>query len=237
MKTIKAKVHMLPTENGGGGIIFKDTQPPKGLYFRLNHTPEFIDCVYYHLYITTDEEIKEGDFVFINGEVMKFIKMIGDNVLFHRIILTNLSGKEFSGHLSMIQGKVIATTDPKLNQCEGCRRAKHSDSIYTCSCISTSLPQIHQSFIEGYCKAGGIDKVLVEMEYTGKGKWITGEWTKIYKPKLNPDNTIIIHSVEEKYTKEQREDIIQLIKSAFYKGMVHERGSKIDIDKWIEENL
>jgi hypothetical protein len=113
--------------------------------------------------------------------------------------------------------------------------------------FDTALPKIPQSFIEEYCKQGGIDKVLVEymdiemcFNYDGThfGKDCSckgGDFR--YLPKLNPDNTIIIHPIGDKYTEEQRKDIIQLIKSAFYNGIGHAKGSKMDIDKWIEENL
>ena len=98
-------------------------------------------------------------------------------------------------------------------------------------------PQIPQSFIEEYCKAGGIDKVLVEMTGT---EW--KEHTKIWMESMGDDpedfekkselktdsnNCIIIHPVEEKmYSRKDMED-------AFHAGSLLD----IPFDKWIKENL
>ena len=167
-------------------------------------------CQAYHLYITTEGEIKKGDWY-----------MLGNLV---RQALGNL-GKPDEGKFL----KIIATTDPKLTP-SGTTDFGAEQGILM-------MPQPSQSFIEDYCKAGGIDKVLVEVEYTGKGKWITGEWTKIYKPKLNPDNTITIHPVEEKMY--SRKEVGELIKKFYYKDLTDIINSDIGggIDKWIEENL
>ena len=68
--------------------------------------------------------------------------------------------------------KIIATTDSKLK-----------------------LPQPSQSFLEEYCRKGGIDEVDVEYDY-GMVAW------KI-EPVVNSDNTINIHLIKDTYTEEE----------------------------------
>ena len=205
MKAIKAKVHMLPTK-WGYGTIYKSgsvitIHEPR--LHKLEWTPQ-------HLYITTDEEIKEGDWV-----IQQFKGEDAD--------VCQITNGEYE-IAPDIQRKIIATTDPKLFvKIEGQKN------------LEGSLPQIHQSFIEEYCKAGGIDEVLIEYEefsLNGGGR----PNATVLEPKLNPDNTIIIHPVEEKMY--SREEVIQVIKGfdgARFAAEHMEKG--FDTDKWIEENL
>lgn len=88
--------------------------------------------------------------------------------------------------------KIIATTDPKL--------------------IAEGVKQILQQFIEEYCKAGGIDKILVEIECLTSTHTSIVDFSKdpmetkaLSKPKCveyalktDSNNCIIIHPVEEK---------------------------------------
>ena len=266
---------MLPSEKPsqilfdtvGGELVYN---PPVPQEKTVNVKPQ-------HLYILSNEEIKEGDWC-INSEITE------DHQDYMKVY--QYEREQYAG-----TRKIIATTDPKLHTNEIVEEDMHM--------YKKSLPQIPQSFIEEYCKAGGIDEVLVSVdsylnipvgtsvkfndrlpstlkEYEGlDGRVIWGvedrldvgnncikveflnkynnvcnlnasvcHWYKsikhLYynKVAIDSNNCIIIHPVEEKmYTEEQRKDIIELVKSAFYNGIAHERGSKMDIDKWIEENL
>lgn len=73
--------------------------------------------------------------------------------------------------------KIISATDKSL-KCHGCKNNMWRD-LYKCSC----LPKPSKSFIEKYCKLGGIDKVLVSYE-------------DINKVKVDVRNEISIHSIE-----------------------------------------
>ena len=196
---VEAKVHMLPTEDGitlnsicvdptfGLGIIIMKngvecfyslhssggsiTTPwERNLGYRLTNQ---------HLYVTTDEKIKEGDHILMNGnKVTTATKYIAECIKNN----TMDSAKNCR--------KIIATTDPKLTDCinldkpcialtdickkKGCKR----------------LPQPSQSFIEEYCEAGGIDKVLIPFRWGNPEKTIK-HYTK------DSNNCIIIHPVEE----------------------------------------
>ena len=124
--------------------------------------------------------------------------------------------------------KIIATTAPKLAKLIAGGGEGNAG-------VWKMLPQIQQSFIEEYCKAGGIDKVLVEYEEMciddncdGSGKCGPCLITKQVL-KTDSNNCIIIHPVEEKmYSKEE---VIKMFWDC--------HGGVLDQDqiKWIKENL
>ena len=71
--------------------------------------------------------------------------------------------------------KIIATTDKKL-----------------------ILPEPSKGFLEAYCKAGGIDEVLVEYEYTGGHEEIPVHmWHTL---KVDRNNTITIRQEKKEFT-------------------------------------
>lgn len=132
-----------------------------------------------HLYITTDGKPKKGEYGYNTLE--KIVSKIEVDDINHT------------------WKKIIATTDPKLTV------EVRKELLVGSTTVPRLLPQIPQYFIEEYCKAGGIDEVFVEFENTAKG-WqslanhgakgstiIPDDW----KPKLNPDNTIIISKITE----------------------------------------
>jgi hypothetical protein len=125
--------------------------------------------------------------------------------------------------------KIIATTDPKLIEGEW---VGDKDDFQD---FKEGVLNIPQSFIEEYCKAGGIDEVLVECDYPIK-EWDKNDvpgldnkvWITKLEPKLNPDNTIIIQMYS-------REEVGSKIKE-FVKEYAYEWDMD-DINEWIEENL
>ena len=234
MKTIKAKVHRLPTE-GDSHILYRDSDDKLIYHSRLQNNKGFVHLKTYHLYFTTDEEIKEGDWFINTGSgghpTPKVYQANSEN---------SKAFKEFGPYPEI--RKIIATTDPKLTikYDNGVRNVNwRIDSIK-----EIPLPQPPQSFIEEYCKAGGIDEVLVEgneIRFPLKERMGIEEYEFI--PKLNPDNTIIIHPVEEKMY--SREEIVRLMINAisFGNGLLQvdsesqaKRRDK-QINKWIEDNL
>ena len=97
--------------------------------------------------------------------------------------------------------KIIATTAPKLAKLIAGGGEGNAG-------VWKMLPQIQQSFIEEYCKQGGIDKVLVEYEEMciddncdGSGKCGPCLITKQVL-KTDSNNCIIIHPVEESLLEE-----------------------------------
>ncbi len=162
-----------------------------------------------HLYFLSDEEIKEGDWMFHNLD-KKPIQWNGEETE------TNPSVYGYK--------KIIATTElltSNINLPVG---------------SFNYLPQPSQSFIEKfveeYNKGNVITEVMVEWEYNSYSTKTNGELTADFKLKINPkDNTITIRKVKESWNKEEVEDKIR--KGAY----VLLNGSIGDFDKWIEENL
>jgi hypothetical protein len=177
----KCKVVMLPTEKASG--IYLDTY---GTLHNLNYkrgvdtsgTPQ-------HLYILSDDEIKEDDWYYNRyGHIHQF---------------------KGNDTFDMIYGgkKIIATTDESL---------MYNYESYSVN-GKAQYPQPSQSFIEKYVeeynKGNMITDVLVE--YEEKGHWnnlhSTGKKDKPYfqythdELKVNPkDNTITIKKVKDSFT-------------------------------------
>ena len=106
-----------------------------------------------------------------------------------------------------------------------------------------SLPQPSQAFIEAFCKAGGIWKVLVE--YTDWCEYDDDDPTGIDRPdlrlKVNSNNEIIIHQIKDSWTREEVEVLcrqamlIYKADNTGYPGLI--TSSKLSENRWIEENL
>lgn len=147
----EATVHMLPTEDKTDILVFDDDS------FRLETNSDQLHpfhktCA--HLYVTTDEEIKEGDKVYhtelkIVGTLGKFDRKNDYSSYYH---IDNLGS-----YASVKLRKIIATTDPKLRNDIPTLNTMGQRTVYP-----QLLPRLSQSFIEEYCEQGGIDKVLVE---------------------------------------------------------------------------
>lgn len=150
-----------------------------------------------HLYILSNEEIKEGDWCIVNQ-----VNDIGDNPIYELGKLSKIGkrGIHYFNELSICFGeheldrvrKVIATTDESL--------------------MNTSpYPRPSNEFLKKFCEVGGINDILVEYEdYDGvdeKG-WLTSK----YKTKVAPDNTITIKPIQEKlYTKEEVDQKVRFL--------------------------
>ena len=66
------------------------------------------------------------------------------------------------------------------DECDGCKRAKGSDTIYTCNCNVNRVASIPQQFIQDYCNKP-VDEVWIEVErMSNKDEWKTvllpSEW-------------------------------------------------------------
>jgi len=199
-----------------------------------------------HLYITTDDEIKEGDWYLLGKTVRKS--------------KGNLGKPDEGKYL-----KIIATTDPEL--------IVHVGQDYTGTVIRKDgmnykkLPQPSKEFIEEYCKAGGIDEVDVEYELKptlseGDDYYIGGEVRKVISvwkgtndswyvttpknhgwscpvqeyPKLTSNNEIIIHPIEEKMY--SRDEMYKIAKVAYRMGAQNHNDATVErFDEWIKTFL
>lgn len=140
---------MLPTEDKSQ-IHYNKVRYPNEIKYELSFHKELSKCKNdglssgnQHLYITTDEEIKPFEKCWVFDSE--------NNSVFYNAREENTKGLTHTNFFH----KIIATTDLKL----------YITKDYTGYGV---IPQIPQSFIEEYCKAGGMDEVLVEC--TG-GRW------------------------------------------------------------------
>ncbi len=200
----EAQVHMLPTDiKGGQGHTLWTNADGQLLHTKTSGN----DLQGQHLYFTTDEEIKEGDW-FIHPDA-------------------TVPQNDFN-HVYVDCRKIIATTDPKL------LKPQIKQVNWIGSERIMSLPQIPQSFIEEYCKAGGIDKVLVEWE----NRVSTDDVPPYYinRPKVDSNNCIIAHPVEEKMY--SREEIIIKLDNLLLQDVLKLDSTQTEtLDKWIKKNL
>jgi len=185
---------MLPTEDKSQIGLCKYNER-KGIFY--GETPTIEDSLIdQHLYFTNDEEIKEGDWVLWFWDGGQIGVTEPQQYLGGEQVLNN-------GHR-----KITASTDPYLiNQIKPYDTSKP---------YGIEFPQPSQAFIKAYCEQGGIDEVDVEyVKFTNSipecdydptlgmcsvcsdvADCIHDTYT--YKLKLNPDNTVITHLIEEK---------------------------------------
>jgi hypothetical protein len=189
-KTVK--VVMLPTENKSQ---IQKSNTTHRLFYDIDVTN---DKTYQHLYLISDEEIKEGDWYY--------------DVIEKEIFQRTLPEDDQYTH----DKKIIATTDKSLTECcKGVHRIGEGCNLNnSCNFPDCRPAKIPQSFIEAYVKAEGkIDEVQVE--YNEKYYYNVDELRdrsrrglqlKYFKPefiKTREDNTVIISkSKDNMYTKE-----------------------------------
>jgi len=214
---------MLPTNEAS--IIVKNTmsihiQSESKLYLRQE--PELVNpksksTANQHLYILSDDEIKEGDWY--HNSIDNSIKQASDWI-----------------YVSTCK-KIIATTDTSLILHDNSKNNKCFGTQLSGKC-SHILPQIPTSFIqyfiEQYNNGNVITKVNVEYVI-----WTQDIKTGKFSLFINPFNCINIKTVKDSYS---RDEVIAFAKA--YAEAVwnirHDNGSAFFDTlerKWIEQNL
>ena len=225
----RVQVHMLPTN--GKDIAMLSKRVKDGMLQSANGPEGVANCNTMwqpqHLYFTTDEEIKEGDWYLLGNTPRQ---STGD------------LGKPDTKWL-----KIIASTDPKLLTELGRYKKMDARESFTFKKgrelpSDYKLPQPSQAFIEKFCKVGGIEYVNVEytrdmdsmqLNIDSKGK--ISSW------KLKVDfihNTITIHPIKDSWSKEE---VIAAGKEAFSCGVrLWEDWEEEDYNMWdnfVKENF
>lgn len=177
---------------------------------------ENLYSINYHLYITSDDEIKEGDW---------FYNTFNDHQ-------PKIQQRKGNWRTCFNQHKIIATTDKFLTkeiiELEGIggRIARHE-----------LFPQPSKAFIEKYCKRGGIDEAIVEYkEDNNPSLWGQDIGVATLIPKTNSRNEITIHPIKNSWT---REEVESLLKSAWGNGYNNGQAgasTSRSLD-WIKDNL
>lgn len=215
------KVVVFPTNkkalDKGQLYLSMDSNPMVlGLTMRSFTSGENFNKVPQHLYITSDEEIKEGDWFICNQAMQQCVEVRKDNNYPYKII--NKFNGEIQYHSKHWKGKIIATTDKSLE-----------------------LPQPSQQFIEKYIEEYNRGNVITDVlvEYEANSKNIIKYGARGKHIKVNPkDNTITIEKVKNSWTKEEHSKSLSDLGRDLSKhfNLPFEDSFKFTM-KWIEENL
>ena len=219
----QAQVFMLPTEKANEELSFTNGK----IMGWVDGAVEEIK----HLYLTSDEEIKEGDWYINYANKLAQRTKLGDE------FMQNHKTKDSTR-------KVIATTDKFLGE----PQLPLSDAWR--DWFKNRLPQIPESFIKAFVESNGTIKevlveyelceILVDIQIRERMKGVeTSKLPTAYKLKTRPDNTIII-SQSKTYT---RDEVEILCNSAYANGMVAQQfiedlpTPRVRFKQWIKDNL
>lgn len=152
-------------------------------------------CKWQHLYILSDEPIKEGDYCISNSNYLIKVNKIENDELSFIPLQKDVYCNSETWHKIKYYKKIIVSTNESLNYCNNCngtgRIAEHED-CEECGGRGQWLkfPQLSQEFIK-YCiiqyNKGNII-TEVEVEY----KWVSLNFKWWWKLIINSDNTINI---------------------------------------------
>lgn len=240
----KCQVVMLPIDNADKAIIQKQSVGKLLLeYSNKFFTQEYLKSIYaksFHLYIVSDDEIKEGDWFIgcVNG-ITKPYK--------HKLV---------GGFLPILypkDKKIIATTDISLTYHNKTPVGENLNGLHK------QLPQIPDWFINNYCANNGIDEVNVKYELMYDNTIITTlilvnnypfinwndeeiqvNWEDINTLlKVTQQNEvvleeIVLEEIEEKlYTRDEVTSLLIKLTEEVY----GDKAGILGYEDWIEENL
>ena len=228
MSFINANVVMLPNNQKTNGMICKDiTGQDKIIAIKTKYLMEHEDYIGHHLYIISDDEIIEGDWVYennLNQETQIYQVYNRNNELgFFRFrnVWISLNRKQNSAK------KIIATTDNSLE-------------------LPQPPQQFIEEFIEEYNQENIITDVLVEYENKFDGKEYVDELDAYGYDKVKSilkinrkDNNITIKIAKDSWSREEVIEFGNKVKEYCKDGWKEETVHRVffEWDKWVEENL
>lgn len=231
MSMLKKVCDVVMLETSGidrnNGVVFKDTL--ENLKLTRNHySPdiEFSDCEYYHLYILSEDEIKDGDWVLEHSSNMP-VKALKD--------WTNEDHTK-----NPFDRKIIATTDSSLEVL-----SKGINPVYE------KLPRPSEEFIEDFIirfnNWNQIEKVKVDYEIKDYTiiRTIPRDFVTNYEPKINyKDNTISTTHFKDKWNRSEVLDLFDKFisdlksDSEFFKKYGDMPGGIPALrNKWMDEHI
>ena len=186
----RAKVVLLPTKNevnslrgySDRSLLFKYSKEYKIIPAEKGFTKNF------HLHITSDDKIKEGDYgLHLNNQTI---------IQFTKVLLKECD-------LSLYK-KIIATTDTSLT-IEDNFNTDPDDAQW--ARIPLKLPQPSQQFIEKYIECYNKGNIITDVlvEYEEDRPYEDNEFVVFYdNVKINPkDNTITIKKIKDSWNREE----------------------------------
>lgn len=181
-----------------------------------------------HLYILSDEEIKEGDWVF-NKEYFENKQMM--------VVYKAVKIDEINHHLNKeIWYKIIASTDPELITSTKSNYIQFNTKVEETTI--QSLPRPSNAFIKKYCHLGGINDIVVEYE-TIVTNPDEPKFFALYNEqiKVAPDNTITIKQIPQSWNKQEVETLLdKLINEEFIDFKDGVNGWDL-FEEWKRKNL
>lgn len=224
----RAKVVMLPTEESKGDFskeriypcilkhswMFDDNQKGKLTFVDCNiRTPTQLQ----HLYITSDDEIKEGDWYYTPSKrsIEQCIKQL-------LIIKDSIN--------DIVQLKIIATTDKSLT----IKSEKAGENSWY-----NPLPQPSNRFIQSYIESYNKGNIITDVNVTYEEyilQHINKAQENLIRPKINSkDNTISTHRIKNNYTEEE---VVQLMfKFADENALLSNKEELDTFDNWCKANF
>ena len=216
----ECKVVMLPTEmlstedNKASGISvcikrMSDVNVGDLQYFHSHLTRDNDYWISQYLYITSDDEIKEGDWVFVKGIYTLSSLHVYMNGDVNRLV------------------KVIATSDTNLNKA-------HDLVVFNPYKEHPGLPQIPQSFIESYVN-NPVNSILVEYNsvWDGSTAHILDHEVNFIEELNIVNGEICVSFAKDSWS---REEVIKLL--ANYREHSWKTGLTLKgLDNWIKERL
>lgn len=199
----KCNVYLLDTE--GKSVLFfqgNTLQKDEKYFWGTPH------CQPKHLYFTSDEKIKEGDWYLFNIDGWELMQCQDEE-----------EATRCNSHFSIKNQckKIVATTNPELHtkpdmlrRADGCPFWLQPNGLYQASdehgleTLDTSkltlcVPRIGDDFvevyIEGYKEGKPITEVNVEYTFDAVKKWIGHTSRENYRPKLRSDGAVIANPV------------------------------------------
>lgn len=173
-----------------------------------------------HLYITSNDEIKEGDWYF---DGIDFIHQKSK----HNAALVDGNKQN---------KKIIATTNTSLKLYE--TATDYKVIMGSCKILPQPSQQFIEKYIESYNKGEIITDALVEYEMRHTG-WTEDQSEYTYDEfiKVNPkDNTITIKRLKESWNRKELSEKLHKLKQDVI-NKYHAQITNLDVDEWIEENL
>ena len=219
------KVVMLPTNEKESRLALQPLNNKLELYYNA-----FNENGSRHLYIISDDEIKEGDwYMSYNAKTKEYTISKADTKFNEGNNPNNIDKRSFV--YEYWNKTIVATTDESIS--------RNSDIKMSIKDALNTLPQLPESFIQAYIKAynegNPITEVALEMELH---KWLGSSYPVGHRPtyqlKLRQDNTVIIHQ-SKMYT---HQEVVTLCMRAYHKATKDGKDAWLGtFDKWVQDNL
>lgn len=148
----------------------------------------FVHRIKENIYITSDEEIKDGDWVIVANKHIRQVKEVQSN----QYLVVGVNNAIFKD----VCKKIIATTDSELGEHDSLTisQGRFNNTYPTFKPLPRPSNSFIDKFLSEYNAGRKIEKVLVEMNREFEYEASAGK-SYSFSLKVAPDNTIVIKPV------------------------------------------